>query len=120
MSSAANMFSKPHDRSDLQVAVNNVVLMQISKRGNYLGTVEPSPFLGKDADFWQMVEQLATIDVLHDEAEPVGSLERVRQMLQQTTQPVWTAVILLSKHQPSTLNVAHLTGNVWATGAQLQ
>jgi len=61
--------------TDLQITVDDVILMQIAKCGNYLGTVEPSPLLGKDADFRQVIEQFTTVDVLHDEAETVRSLE---------------------------------------------
>jgi len=49
--------------------------MKISESGNYLSAVEASPVLGKDADFGQVVEQLTAIDVLHDEAETIRSLE---------------------------------------------
>ena len=33
-----------------------------------------------------MIKQLTTIDVLHDKAQPIWSLERVCQMLQYTNQ----------------------------------
>jgi len=65
----------------LDVAVDNVVLVQVVERGDDLGAVEARPVLAERLDALQVEEELAAARELHHEAQPVLGLERVLEEL---------------------------------------
>lgn len=68
--------------SYLEISVDNVVLMQVSQSRYDLSSVESCPIFREDAVFGQMVEQLSTVHILHDEAQSIRCLEWILQMLE--------------------------------------
>ena len=69
-------------RADLEVAVDDALLVQVLYGQRDLGSVEPGTVLAEDSLAGQVEEELTTIDVLHDKAEPVRCLEGVVEGLE--------------------------------------
>ena len=63
--------------SYFKISVDDIVLMQVANGRDDLGGVETGAVLGEEPHARQVVEQLAAVDVLHDEAQAVARLEAV-------------------------------------------
>lgn len=64
----------------LQVTVNDSILMKAFKGTNELGSIEACPGLGEALLLSQMIEELPSIEEVHNEIELLGGLERVVQL----------------------------------------
>ena len=72
---------KKNNKNYFEIAIDNIVLMQVAQSRNDFCAVESCSIFRKGAQLGKVKEELATIDVLHYKAESILCLKRVGQML---------------------------------------